>query len=593
METGVEALHQIKESEPPQWLAASPRLREATRSASTYLFSELLPSVPKCPLPALLTDNFDAEQIWMQLDLQARPLLSSLRPRLKTLETNLDTLIPPFSEPEENQRKLEEKSEDDAEPMHSFTDEDEDDDGSPISSDEGESDDDNVEGFSADDNERNNEDDDKGEDHDEAAAVKSSVEDEFLKINDLVRFLNEAEEEENLAREKQGEHREQSDEDEEDEEDMEDDADGEEDSEMYKDSEKAGHGISSRKIMYEDFFGYRKKVGMKKQLTSQTNGGDACDDKNNEFSDEEDHKQLSGKLSTHEQEKQKIQRKIEQLEKENLESKSWLMQGEVTATKRPKNSALEVQLDFDHNMRPVPVITEDVTASLEDMIKHRIAEERFDDVQRKPSILSRAPKERIEIDEKKSSQGLAEIYESEYMQSTGLAAAPVSSSDAFKKEATHLFKKICIKLDALSHYHFAPKPVIEDMSIQANVPALAMEEVVPLAVSDASMLAPEEIYAGKGVVKAPEELTREDRKRLRAKRKRKHKVLEKNKIRVLGNIDGDERTPNSKRINEKRATTHFAKSSKVFSDLDKSKSKDEAKSLQKDPVAPKPSFLKL
>jgi U3 small nucleolar RNA-associated protein MPP10 len=86
-----------------------------------------------------------------------------------------------------------------------------------------------------------------------------------------------------------------------------------------------------------------------------------------------------------------------------------------------------------------------------------------------------------------------------------------------------LFKKLCLKLDALSHFHFTPKPVIEEMSIP-NVSAIAMEEVAPVAVSDAAMLAPEEIFSGKGDIKDESELTQEDRKRRRANKKRKFKA---------------------------------------------------------------------
>uniref|UniRef100_A0A0D9XPT7 Uncharacterized protein n=1 Tax=Leersia perrieri TaxID=77586 RepID=A0A0D9XPT7_9ORYZ len=72
--------------------------------------------------------------------------------------------------------------------------------------------------------------------------------------------------------------------------------------------------------------------------------------------------------------------------------------------------------------------------------------------------------------------------------------------------------------------------VIEDMSIQANVPALAMEETAPVAVSDAAMLAPEEILKEKVMLQSlhklsakEEELTRKGDMQLQKRREKREK----------------------------------------------------------------------
>lgn len=594
---GVQALDTIKNSHPPQWLAPPPELANNAKTASKYLFSQIVPKAPKCPISSLLTDDFDAEQIWQQIDLQAQPLIASLKKRVKNLDKTSETLSLLVNDHEpkptrgDQGREVDDADEDSGdEDMDAEVER-------TLSSEIEESDEQEPEKEEASEDEDENEED--GE--------KGVLEDRFFKINDLEKFLNEAE--------VQGlEPPKESAEDDDDESldvenDDEDEEDDDEDEETGKDFGKGGGFDKSTKYsMYEDFFGGRKKPQSKKHFASdnepeEMNSGD--DDIEMNSGDDEIHdsdqdaEQPTGKSSTHERQKEKIRKKIEQLEKENLETKSWIMQGEVTAARRPKNSALEVELDFVHNTRPAPVITEEVTSSLEDIIKRRIAEEQFDDVQPKPTLPSSAPKEQIKLDENKSEKGLAELYEAEYMQRTGLASAPVSSSDALKNEAALLFKRLCLKLDALSHFQFTPKPVIEDMSIQANVPALAMEEIAPVAISEASMLAPEELFTGEGPVKDEGELTREDRKRLRARKKRKRKAEKGNKaIRTKVQIiskDHDEKQgyKKNKAKDQKLAQTHYGKSSKVFSDLDQAKDKAASKLSQHKTDMPHPSFLKL
>ncbi|KAJ6339776.1 hypothetical protein OIU77_007674 [Salix suchowensis] len=528
----MEALNRLKSTDPPLWLAPSPSLSQTARTACKHLFSSINPHVPKSPFDQLLIDGCDAEQIWQQIDLQSQPLLSSLRRQVLHFQKNPEEIkvigdrVLQGKKKGVEDKEVEKKSgfdNGDDEDMYEIDDEDDSDDDAEEESGE---------------EEEGGEEEESGEEEEggEEEGEKGVIEDKFLKIKELEDFLEEEDAKEYGLDTKKNEE-----EDEEDEDDDDDDDEGEdEEDEEDEDDELGvfGNGDdededASKRARYDDFFGGKKRTILKKKTKEDSSSDDELDD--------EALNERKGRLSTHEKQLQKLQSEIEQMEKANLEPKTWTMQGEVTAASRPKNSALEVDLDFEHNMRPAPVITEEVTATLEDMIKNRIIEGRFDDIHKAPSLTSKAPRERKELDENKSKKGLADVYEEEYVQKTNPAAAPLSFSNEQKKEASVLFKKLCLKLDALSHFHFAPKPVIEDMSIQANVPALAMEEIAPMAVSDAAMLAPEEVFSGKGDIKEEAELTQAERKRRRANKKRKFKA---ESVKRMGNKQQENTTEN-------------------------------------------------
>ncbi|GAB4845717.1 U3 snoRNP protein [Ancistrocladus abbreviatus] len=513
----LEALHRLTSTEPPLFLSPTPELSLLSRLASQYLFTSLKPYTPKSPFDHLLTDGFDAEQIWQQIDLQSQPLISTLRREIKRFQRDPGEILKFFGKLEADGRSTMEAKENGKAGLERGRDEIADDAGEGEGGGGGGDDDDEEDADLEVIEEEEGESEEEEEEEGAGADGGEGFEDKFLKIKELEEYLLEDEAKEySLEKRKKGENGAKTSEDDEDE-------DEEDENLAMLGIDEDEEEVNLEDARYEDFFGSKGKASRRKSRQV-----DGPIDLNTEDEQGDDKKKED--LSTHEKELEKLQAEIEEMEKANLEPKAWTMQGEVTAAKRPKNSALEVDLDFEHNVRPPPVITEEVTASIEELIKKRIVEGSFDDVQRAPKLPSQTPREVKELDDNKSKKGLAEIYEEEYAQKTGLVSAPLSLSDELRKEASMLFKKLCLKLDALSHFHFAPKPVVEDLSVQANVPALAMEEIAPVAVSDAAMLAPEEVFAGKGDVKEEAELTQAERKRRRAKKKRKFKAEQAKRI---------------------------------------------------------------
>jgi U3 small nucleolar RNA-associated protein MPP10 len=235
----------------------------------------------------------------------------------------------------------------------------------------------------------------------------------------------------------------------------------------------------------------------------------------------------------------------EQLERDMLAEKPWQMKGETGSSARPVNSLLESTPEFEVATKVNPIITVAHTANLEEIIKQRIMAEDWDDIipRELPDVGWSNKKnkgELPEVSQEKSKLGLGELYEREYLKKAiGYdvdAAEKLSSEDQLKNEMKSLFANVCSKLDALSNYHFTPRPVSGDTEVRpVTVPAMAMEEVLPIHVSDARGVAPEEVYGLKkrgreAILRDTSEMDQAERKRLRNSKKSARRKLRQAKL---------------------------------------------------------------
>uniref|UniRef100_A0A8C6YUB9 U3 small nucleolar ribonucleoprotein protein MPP10 n=1 Tax=Nothoprocta perdicaria TaxID=30464 RepID=A0A8C6YUB9_NOTPE len=489
------------------------------------------------PLKELVIENFDEEQIWQQLELQNNAVLDFFKKSIARDASDEDLCL--FSDPEEDSSGEEAGSDGELEEdlMEVETKED------AYTKDKTKAKEKQSKPKESKLQKYSDEDSDIDFDIEELeqqtkitkkTTVKkiqkrSVVDDKFFKLAEMEAFL------EDVEKEDEGEEEEE----EEEEEDInyfEDILSDEEEEEELENTDLKVRITEVDEILTENM---RSKEASKRVTFSLPDDSEIEDniDMQSEKSIE-----LSEIKSSFEKRQEKMSAKIRSLEEELLEEKPWQLKGEVSGQKRPENSLLEETLLFDHAVRMAPVITEETTLKLEDIIKQRILDQAWDDVvpKEKPKEEAFEYKKRITLDHEKSKLSLAEIYEQEYLKLHQQKTEEEENPE--HKEIQEMMDSLFLKLDALCNFHFIPKPPVPEVKVVSNLPALSMEEVAPVAVSDAALLAPEEIKEKNkaGDVKADAEKTPTDKKRERRKKKlrkrmklrekeRRQKLLEKMK----------------------------------------------------------------
>ncbi|KAI1646286.1 Mpp10 protein [Daldinia loculata] len=349
---------------------------------------------------------------------------------------------------------------------------------------------------------------------------------------------------------------------------------------------------NANEIYYKDFFAPPQRKGAKNSKAKQfreprpTKPDDndvdraMADVRRDLFEDESEREDSEDALSdasagdpksrksAHERRQAKLAEEIRQLEAANVAKRQWAMSGEAKAIDRPMNSLLGEDLDFEHVGKPVPVITAEVSESIEDMIKRRILAQEFDEVvKRRPDASEFSSNTRrglVDLDDTKAKQSLAEMYEEEHVKNTN-PDSYVSKADEKlgkeEKEIEQMWKEVSASLDALTSWHYKPKPAAPSLTVVSDVATISMEDAQPTTSQGVSggdhTLAPQEIYkAGKdtaekgevvaksGLPVAKEEMSREDKVRRRRR--------EKERIRKAGGLE--DKKPKSAKAQAQKQT---------------------------------------
>ena len=230
---------------------------------------------------------------------------------------------------------------------------------------------------------------------------------------------------------------------------------------------------------------------------------------------------------------------IADIESKMLSKKEWHLKGEVLSSERPKESLLSNPLDFEVSIKPPPVPDKTFTSNLEQMIKQRIKEDLFDDPIRKAKInINKHNTNDSEINLTRDRKGLSELYEDDY---TGQGNSN-QKEDEIKKECEMLCDSLYHDLDLLTNSNFTPyniKHSAQTMTI-TNIPAIQIEDVGNYVSDNKSGIKSAKDMIDVKLVneKSKEENTKEEKQRLHNRKKRniRTRIHRKENLRKLNEL---------------------------------------------------------
>ncbi|GAB0496501.1 hypothetical protein MMPV_007813 [Pyropia vietnamensis] len=249
--------------------------------------------------------------------------------------------------------------------------------------------------------------------------------------------------------------------------------------------------------------------------------------------------------------------KLAAVEAASVAAKPWQLRGEVGSRDRPADSLLGADLEHDVARRPTAPPSTVTTAAIEALLRRRIADAHWDDVAMpvRPTEAvgaavggGGAPDGLAEVSQQKPTQGLGDLYAAEYVagrerlaagaaadgggtgggSDVAIAPPPVTESPE-QAEVNAQWRALSRKLDLLANLRLPPKEVARTDgdggrpdTAAVGIPALAAEDVVPEGISDATLLAPQEVYEPATTAPAGErERTKEERAAARRRKKRR------------------------------------------------------------------------